>query len=162
VGRRLSFSLGRHATVFQVAIYAVLACVHKIQFQNKPEKYKSICTDSQAALKALEAVRTLSPLVRQCQEELNDISARHAVRLFWVPGHARLRGNEVADEIARDGSVLRFVEPEPDFGVSRQDTRWTTSNGLGGEVFVTPKDRLENKFRDLVWVSNLGFSPLTG
>ena len=117
VGRRLSFSLGRHATVFQFAIYAILACVHEIQYQNRPEKCKSICSDSQAALKALEAVRTSSPLVRQCQKALNDISARHAVGLFWVPGHAGLRGNEVADEIARDGSVLRFVGPEPGFGV---------------------------------------------
>jgi hypothetical protein len=28
VGRRLSFSLGRYATVFQAEIYAILACVH--------------------------------------------------------------------------------------------------------------------------------------
>jgi len=33
VGRRLSFSLGRYATVFQADIYAILACVHENQFQ---------------------------------------------------------------------------------------------------------------------------------
>jgi len=41
VGRRLSFSLGRYATVFQAEIYAILACVYKIQFQTRPEKYVS-------------------------------------------------------------------------------------------------------------------------
>ena len=41
VGRRLSFSLGRYATVFQAEIYAILACVHEIQSQNRPEKYIS-------------------------------------------------------------------------------------------------------------------------
>jgi len=46
VGRRLRFSLGRYATVFQAEIYAILACVHKIQSQNRPEKYVSICSDS--------------------------------------------------------------------------------------------------------------------
>jgi hypothetical protein len=46
VGRRLNFSLGRYATVFQTKIYAILACVHEIQFQNRPEKYMSICSDS--------------------------------------------------------------------------------------------------------------------
>ena len=35
---------------------------------------------SQAALKALEAVRTY-PLVYQYQKALNDVSARHVVRL---------------------------------------------------------------------------------
>jgi hypothetical protein len=42
VGRRLSISLGKHATVFQVEVYAILACVHEIETQNSPEKYVSI------------------------------------------------------------------------------------------------------------------------
>jgi ribonuclease HI len=121
VGRRFSFSRGRYATVFQSEIYAILACVHEIQSQNRPEKYASICFDSQAALKALKAIRTTSLLVRQCQKALNDISARHAVGLFWAPGHAGVRDNEIADELARDGSVLRFVGPEPALAISRQD-----------------------------------------
>jgi len=95
VGRRLSFSLGRYATVFQAEIYAILACVYEIQFQNRPEKYVSICSDSQAALKFLQAVTTMSPLVQQCQKALNNISIQHAVGLFWVPGHAGVRGNEI-------------------------------------------------------------------
>jgi hypothetical protein len=80
----------------------------------------SICSDSQAALKALQAVRT-SPLVHQCQRALNDISARHVVRLYWVPGHAGVRGNEIADGLARDGSGRGFLGPEPVLGVSRRD-----------------------------------------
>jgi hypothetical protein len=39
-----------------------------------PEKHVSLM-----ALKALGAIRTTSPLVRQCQEVLNDISAWYAV-----------------------------------------------------------------------------------
>ena len=85
VGRRLSFSLGRYATGFQAEIYAILACAHEIQFQSRPEKYVSICCDSQAALEALQANRTTFPLVQQCQKALNDISTRHAVGLHWVP-----------------------------------------------------------------------------
>jgi len=62
VGRRLSFSLGGYATVFQAEIYAILACAYATQLQNRLEKYVSICSDSQAALKSLQAIRT-SPLV---------------------------------------------------------------------------------------------------
>jgi len=58
----------------------------------------SICSDSLAALRALRAVRTTPPLVHQFQRALNDISARHAVALFWVPGLAGIRGNEIADD----------------------------------------------------------------
>ena len=30
-----------------------------------------------------------------------------------------VRGNEIADELATDGSVLNFVGPQPALGVSR-------------------------------------------
>jgi len=73
VRRRISFPRGRYTTVFQAEIYAILACVYEIQFQNRPEKYMSICSDSQAAMKAHQAVRT-SLLVQQCQKALNDTS----------------------------------------------------------------------------------------
>jgi hypothetical protein len=92
-------------------------------------------------LKALQAIRTTSLLVQQCQKALNDISTRHAVGLYWVPGYAGVRGNEIADELGRGGSALRFVGPEPEFGVSRQDLRrircwlvnqhWVWWRGLG-------------------------------
>jgi len=108
VKRMLSISLGKHTTVFQAEVYAILACIHEIRTQDRPEKYVIICRDSQVALKALQAARA-SPLVQQCQQVLNDISARHAVGLFWVPGHAGVRGNEIADQLARGGSVQQFV-----------------------------------------------------
>jgi hypothetical protein len=63
VNRRHSIPLGKHATVFQAEVYAILACVHEIEAQDRPEKYVSICSDSQAALKALQAAKTTSPLV---------------------------------------------------------------------------------------------------
>ena len=73
VNRSLSIPLGKHATVFQAEVYAISACVHEIDTQARPEKYISICSDSQAALKALQAAKTTSPLVKQCRKALNDI-----------------------------------------------------------------------------------------
>jgi ribonuclease HI len=102
VGRRFSISTGKHATVFQAEVYATLACVYETETQERPEKYVSICSDSQVALKALQAAKTTSPLVRQCQKALNDISTRHTVGLYWVPGHTRVRGNEIANKLGRD------------------------------------------------------------
>ena len=69
----------------------------------------------------LSTWRNLSELVQQCQKALNYISTRYALGLYWVPGHAGARGNEFADELARHGSDLRFVGPEPALGISRQE-----------------------------------------
>ena len=79
-------------------------------------------SDRQAGLKALQAIRT-SPLIQQCQKVLNDISTQHGVRLYWVPGHAAVRGNEITDVLARDGSVLKLVGPELALGASQRDIR---------------------------------------
>jgi hypothetical protein len=73
VGRRLKISLAKHATVLQAEVYTILACIHETETQERPEKYVSICSDSQVALKALQAAKTTSPLVQQCQKVLNDI-----------------------------------------------------------------------------------------
>jgi hypothetical protein len=118
VGRRLSISL-----IFQAEVYEILARVHEIENQYRPDKYVRVCSDSQESLKAFQVAKTTSPLVLQCQKALNDISTRHTVGLYWVPGHAGVRGNEIADKLARDGSVQKFVGPEPFLGVSRQSTR---------------------------------------
>ena len=72
------------------------------------------------------------------------------VGLYWVPGHAGVRGNETAKEFARDGSVLEFVGPEPALGVSRQDIRrrirhwlvnqhWAWWRGLGDTQKQAPE-----------------------
>jgi len=81
----------------------------------------SICCDSQAALKAVHAVRTTSPFGPTVPKTLNNISTRHAVGLFCVPEHAGLRDNEIAYELARGRSVLGFFLPETALGVSRRD-----------------------------------------
>jgi ribonuclease HI len=65
------------------------------------------------ALKALQAAKTTSPLVRKCQQVLNDISTRHAARLYWVPGNAGVRGNETDDKLTKSGTGQRFIGPEP-------------------------------------------------
>jgi hypothetical protein len=51
---------------------------------------------------------------------LNDISSRHVVGLYWVPGHAGIGGNEIADELMREGSAQTFLGLELALGVSKQ------------------------------------------
>ena len=72
------------------------------------------------ALKALQAAKTSSPLVRQCQKTLNNTSTQHTVELYWIPGHSGVQGNEIADKLTRNG-CLKFGGSEGSLGVSRQN-----------------------------------------
>jgi hypothetical protein len=56
---------------------------------------------------------------------------QHTVGLYWVPGQAGVRGKVIADRLARDGSVHKFVGPEPSLGVSRQNIKHKDKT-LGG------------------------------
>jgi hypothetical protein len=61
---------------------------------------------------------------------------------FSVPGQAGVRGKKIADELAKDGSALKFIGPEAALGVPRQAIRrrirrwlvnqhWVWCRGLG-------------------------------
>ena len=77
------------------------------------------------------------------------ISILYAVCLFWVPGHAGIRGNEIGDGLEMGGTSVRCFGPEPALEVSRRDLQrvsvagWPTSTGPNGEVLVIRKGRLE-------------------
>jgi len=62
--------------------------------------------------------------------EIKLISTRQAVGLYWVPGHAGVRGSEITVKLARSGSVQRFVVPESFLGVSRQNIRRKTKRWM--------------------------------
>jgi len=69
------------------------------------------------------------PCVTVCHEVPNELYykygsvSRHAVRLYAVPGHAGVTGNEIVNRLARSDSGKRFIGPEPFLGVSRQNIR---------------------------------------
>ena len=117
-GVNLAIAMGKWPTVFQAEIYAILECSAiclKRKYRNA-----NICifSDSQAALNALKSVTCTSKLVWDCGKMLQQLATNNNVNLYWVPGHCGIEGNEKADELARLGSAMKFVGPEPFCGVS--------------------------------------------
>ncbi|KAI5739652.1 hypothetical protein M8J77_012273 [Diaphorina citri] len=76
-------------------------------------------SDSQAAVKALSSFTFESKLTWECLDTLKLLARNNYVTLTWVPGHEGIDGNETADELAKIGTTLPFVGPEPFCGVSK-------------------------------------------
>jgi ribonuclease HI len=104
-----SFSLRLHTTVFQAEIYAIKACI----MENIDKGYKGniiyILSDSQAAIKALNNFQINSKLVWDCHQSLMRLAEHNRVQLIWVPGHMGIDGNEMTDQLARQGSSQPFT-----------------------------------------------------
>ncbi|VEN56038.1 unnamed protein product [Callosobruchus maculatus] len=98
--------------------------------QSEERRRITICSDSQAAIKALSAWNIMSGLVLECRRALDDISAKHKVSLMWVLGHAGVKGNDMVDHLARMGSGNSFVGQEPALGLSANVIRKTTGEWI--------------------------------
>ncbi|XP_057333529.1 uncharacterized protein LOC130672801 [Microplitis mediator] len=107
----ISLRLGHTASIFQAEVYAIRACVKHILELNHKNKHIYICSDSRAALKSLTSVVVTSRLVRDCITLANKLASANYVNLIWVPGHSGIKGNDIANELARTGACK--TDPEP-------------------------------------------------
>jgi len=101
-----------HTSIFQAEVYAVMHGAQILDQFGVDNEQISICSDSQAALKALSNPR-ITLLVWDCIVALNQLSSHNSVRLFWVSGHSGIYGNEQANQLAKAASFKSYVGPEP-------------------------------------------------
>ncbi len=107
---KLSIPLGQYTSVFQAETYAISVCTEHWLTEDYHGKTIDICSDSQAALNAISSVQFNSKLVLECRKLLMRLAEKNSVSLIWVPGHTDVQGNEFADELARNGSAIGWVE----------------------------------------------------
>jgi len=73
--------LEHYATVFQAEVYVRICVLYSC---NEVNASIAICSDSQAALKALAAAETTSQLVLEIMKALTDLYVHNYIRLLWV------------------------------------------------------------------------------
>ena len=72
-----------------------------------------VLVDSQAAIKSLMKCTVASITVLNCIRNLNQLGKQSKVSIAWIPGHAGVHGNEVADYFAKSGSKSKIHSLEP-------------------------------------------------
>jgi ribonuclease HI len=104
--------MGERATVFQAEVYAIeLACD---ELMERGAQYPvTIFSDSQAAIQAINNPLIKSKMVMQAINKLNEVAEFTRVDIRWIKAHDNKRGNEIADNQAKEATELVVEAPEP-------------------------------------------------
>lgn len=119
-GLRESSGLGRHASILQTEIYAIMHAAHVLLERNSTGRRIFIVTDSKPALATLGSCEITSRLVLECLRALQELAVENTVKLVWVPGHSHIKGNQEADRLAKNALNVPFIGPEPACGITRE------------------------------------------
>ena len=105
-------SLGTKTTVFQAELHAIKAAAEMLA--EVAGKRVIIYSDSQAAIKALDNPIISSYLVDDTRVALNTAVQQCGkdITIRWVKAHAGHPGNEMADQLAKEGALNPGMEAE--------------------------------------------------
>ena len=73
------------------------------QLETRPKKVV-LLTDSLSVLQSLASGNPEDYTLRNVIQRLNSLTSRTTAVLQWVPAHTGIHGNEVADQLAKEGS----------------------------------------------------------
>ena len=101
-------------TVFQAELMAIReasTCLRSLPCQNASV---AIFTDSLSAVQALSAEASSSLLCIETRRELDTLTSLcSSVSLTWIRGHTGIRGNELADTLAKEGTISSSFKAVP-------------------------------------------------
>ena len=101
--------LPNSASVFTAEITAIIKAL-EIVYSSKHNKFV-IYSDSKSVLESLKKYNVFHPLIQKAQEWLFRISCRlKSVCFCWVPAHVGIRGNEQADQEAKEASAGKHTD----------------------------------------------------
>ena len=98
--------------MFQAEVLAILEVAKNLLLQKMRNQSIVVLVDSQAAIKILINCAVTSITVFNCIRNLNHLGKQNHFSIAWIPGHAGVHGNEVADYLAKSGSKSKIHGPE--------------------------------------------------
>ena len=100
----LSFSTGQLSSIYKAEAKALEHATNFVKDKMESRRNIVFLTDALSVLHALQYSKDRD--LNSLMSSLQSINQKHVVQIQWVPSHCDLYGNEKADELAREGSLL--------------------------------------------------------
>ena len=99
--------------MFQAGVLAISEVTKNLLLEKMHNQSIVVLVGSQAATKALIKCTVTSITEFNCIRNRNQLSKQNHVSIAWIPGHAGVHDNEVADYLAKSGSNSKIHGSEP-------------------------------------------------
>ena len=99
--------------MFQTEVFTISKVAKDMLLKKMHNQSIVVLVDSQAAIKAPIKCTVTSITVFNGIRNLNQSGKQNHVGIAWIPGHAGVHGNEVADYVTKSESKSNFHCPEP-------------------------------------------------
>ena len=90
--------------MFQAEVLGISEVAKNLLLEKMHNQSVVVLVESQPATKALIKWTVISITVFKCIRNLNQLGKQNHISIAWIPGHAGVHGNEVADYVAKSGS----------------------------------------------------------
>ena len=99
--------------MFQAEVLAIPEVTKNLLLEKLHNQSNVVLMNSQAAIKSLIKCTVTLITVLNRIPNLNRLGKQNHVSIAWIPAHAGVHGNEVADYLAKSGSKSKIHGPEP-------------------------------------------------
>ena len=105
------YNPGNLTTVYQAELIAIQEAAFTMLVQEVRGKTITFYVDNQAAIKTLGNYQIRSKVAAESKRMVNKLAEYNEVKITWIPGHSGHMGNEVADRLAKRGTVMKTQGP---------------------------------------------------
>ncbi|GBP19503.1 hypothetical protein EVAR_102050_1 [Eumeta japonica] len=82
--------------------------------KNGKDGLVNVFSDSRSSLEVLTGPKIYHPLTHEARRDISEIVAEGRAVRFWIRAHARIAGNERADELARRAGLTKKTAADYD------------------------------------------------
>jgi len=112
----------------QAEVHAIREALNFLGNISLQRGHLNIYRDSQAAIKSIYSTNTNSRTIADCRRSLHEMASQFTISLIWVTGHRDIVGPCIANELARQSTIVPLLPGKENVVMSMATCKLNTKN----------------------------------